>query len=338
MFDSDPTSGPASGPARPHARTTVAPIVPAASRRAIPGDARVSRWVAPDGWSLRRFDWPAPNARGRFLFQAGRGDSFEKYLETIAHLRSVGWSVTSLDWRGQGGSGRLSPDPYVGHVDDFATYDADLAGFWHQWRGEGDGGIPTAILGHSMGGLMVMRALTAGTIDPAAAILVAPMLGLRSPLGARLSGRIARYMARRAPIRAAWRQNERPGPVASRQRLLTHDADRYHDERWWHEAQPDLQLGPPSWTWLSEAFAGSAALACDPRVETIATPVLMLLADADKLVDPHAAVRIVERLRDARLVRFGPESAHEILRESDAVRDRALAALDAFLDDTVPRR
>ena len=64
----------------------------------------------------------------------------------------------------------------------------------------------------------------------------------------------------------------------------------------------------------------------------------MLLADADKLVDPHAAVRIVERLRDARLVRFGPESAHEILRESDAVRDRALAALDAFLDDTVPRR
>jgi len=164
------------------------------------------------------------------------------------------------------------------------------------------------------------------------------MLGLRSPLGARLSGRIAGYMARRSPMRAAWRQNERPGPVASRQRLLTHDAERYRDERWWHDVSPELQLGPPSWAWLSEAFAGSAALARDSRVERIAVPVLLLLADADRLVDPQAAIRVVERLPHGRILRFGADCAHEILRERDPVRDRALAALDAFLDDTVPRR
>lgn len=319
-------------------RAAAPAFFPATTRRAIPGDAVVSRWIAPDGWSLRRFDWPVANPRGRLLFQAGRGDSFEKYLESIAHLHMMGWSVTSLDWRGQGGSGRLSPDPYVGHIADFRTFDSDLAAFWRDWRAEGPESDRTAILGHSMGGLMVMRALAAGTIDPAAAVLVAPMLGLRSPLGARLSGRIAGYMARRSPMRAAWRQNERPGPVASRQLLLTHDTERYHDERWWHDVSPDLQLGPPSWAWLSEAFAGSAALAQDRRVEQIAVPVLMLLADADKLVDPHAAIRVVDRLRDAQLVRFGPDCAHEILRERDPVRNRALAALDQFLDATVPAR
>ncbi len=299
-------------------------------RRAIPDDARIGYWVAPDGWRLRRFDWPARNPRGRLLFQAGRGDIFEKYLETIAHFHAQGWSITSFDWRGQGGSGRLSADPYIGHVPHFADYDSDLAAFWREWRGEAAG--PTAILGHSMGGLMVMRALADAAIDPDAAILVAPMLGLKSPFGPTLSGRIARYIASRAPVRAAWRQNERPAAFASRQKLLTNDTARYLDERWWHERDPALRLGPPSWTWLSEAFAGTAQLAGDARVEGIAVPVLMLVADADRLVDPRAALRVADRLRDVRVLRFGPESAHEILREADPVRNRALAEMDAFLD------
>jgi lysophospholipase len=30
------------------------------------------------------------------------------------------------------------------------------------------------------------------------------------------------------------------------------------------------------------------------------------------------------------MLRFGPESAHEILREADGVRSRAIGAIDAF--------
>ena len=37
----------------------------------------------------------------------GRGDAYEKYLETFEHWRLRGWSVTAADWRGQAGSGRL---------------------------------------------------------------------------------------------------------------------------------------------------------------------------------------------------------------------------------------
>ncbi|RZM20146.1 MAG: alpha/beta hydrolase, partial [Sphingomonas sp.] len=87
----------------------------------------------------------------------------------------------------------------------------------------------------------------------------------------------------------------------------------------------------PSWAWLAQGFAGAAALASDPRVESIDTPVLMLIAEADKLVDPRAALRLAARLRNAQVVRFGSESAHEILREADGVRDRALSAIDSFL-------
>ena len=95
-------------------------------RRAIPADARIGYWTASDGWKLRRFDWPAPARRGRILFQTGRGDSVEKYLETFAHLHAQGWSVTAFDWRGQGGSGRLTTDG-TGHIDRLDNLVEDLA-------------------------------------------------------------------------------------------------------------------------------------------------------------------------------------------------------------------
>ena len=58
---------------------------------------------------------------------------------------------------------------------------------------------------------------------------------------------------------------------------------------------------------------------------------LMLIAEADRLVDPKAATAIAARI-GAQVERFGPEAAHELLREVDPVRLRALAAIDAFLD------
>src|SRR3546814_8207935 len=107
-------------------------LVPADFRRRLPDGAIVDHWTAADGWPLRRFDWPGdpPSARGSILFQGGRGDIFEKYLETFAHWHNRGWSITSFDWRGPGGSGRLSADPHIGHVADFATFIADFRDFW----------------------------------------------------------------------------------------------------------------------------------------------------------------------------------------------------------------
>ena len=58
----------------------------------------------------------------------------------------------------------------------------------------------------------------------------------------------------------------------------------------------------------------------------------MLVADADGLVDSRAAIRLAARLPNVQLERFGRESAHEILREDDAVRLRAYALIDEFLD------
>jgi lysophospholipase len=308
------------------------------NRRVVPAGAKIDSWRAADGWPLRSFAWD-DGARGSLLFLGGRGDVFEKYYEAFDHWHRAGWRIESFDWRGQGGSGRLSDDPLVGHASDFAPWIEDLAGFFADWTPRTPG--PHVIVAHSMGGHLTLRALAERRIAPDAVVLVAPMLGLRSaPFGPRLGAKIARLMTRIGrPERQAWKSNERPGvPMAKRQTLLTHDIARYEDELWWKREKPEIAVGPPSWAWVAEAYRSTLALQASGRIETVTTPMLLLAADHDRLVDPAAIKRTAARLPDAKLRIWGPESAHEILREADPVRDAALAEIDAFLDARAPAR
>ena len=305
-------------------------------RRQLPPGAAFTDWRAPDGWLIRRFDCPpaGEGRRGSILFQGGRGDMIEKYIELVAHWQAAGWAVTSFDWRGQGGSGRYAPNPRVGDIDSFASYSRDYRAFYADWAAATPG--PHVVIGHSMGGHLVLRALVEG-VKPDAAVLVAPMLGLHSPIGARGGGALAALMARLGdPQRFAWKVNEIPAAQASRQALLTHDGDRYADEIWWREHDATLDMGPPSWRWVREAFASTWALNHDPRLAGMRVPTLMLVAQADKLVRARTALAVAAALPDCTVVRFGAESAHEILREADPVRDRAIAAIDSFLDERAP--
>ena len=301
-------------------------------RRALPANAVVSMTPAADGWKLRTYEQrPAGAARGSILWLGGRGDIFEKYIETLDKWSRDGWSVTSFDWRGQGGSGRTGGNAAVGHIDDFAVWIDDLAKFYAAWSASKPG--PHIVMGHSMGGHLVLRALSDRRIAPDKVVLVAPMLGFDTAVPFRVASVAARIMARiSSELRPAWKYNEKPSPPnASRRAYLTHDNDRYDDELWWKERDPSLALGPPSWSWLAAAYKSFGRLARAGAVEHVTTPVLVLCAEADQLISPRAIHRFAARLPQARLVSFGSDTAHEILREADGPRDKAMDAIARFL-------
>jgi lysophospholipase len=308
-------------------------------RRAIPASATESSWTTADGWALRRIDWAVPDVpRGSLLFLPGRGDHYEKYLETLDELAREGWRVTAIDWRGQGGSGRLLDNRNIGHIDDFATWIADLKAFWAFWKAEVPG--PHVILAHSMGGHLLMRALAEKAVDPVAVAMSAPMLGIQTmglPYAAHHA--VARFMANLGdPKRAAWKEGEKPGsPLNVRNRILTHDDDRYGDELFWWQARPEVKLGPPSWHWVERAIASTRMLNEPSVLEAITTPVLLMATTADRLIDTKRIIRDAKRLPDSELLLFGDEAAHELLREADPVRDRCMAAIAAFFDKHAPR-
>lgn len=309
-------------------------------RRAIPPAAKESLWSLPDGHQLRRIDWPgnAADPRGSILFMPGRGDHYEKYLESLEQWHRAGWRVTAFDWRGQAGSGRLGKDEVTGHVEDFSIWVDDLAAKWTEWSSQVPG--PHVLAAHSMGGHLAMRALVEQRIDPDAVVLSAPMLGMNGPpLPLTILHGVASMMTRVGdPARQAWKWSEKPGEMpADRANLLTHDRDRYEDELWWRDHRPELTMGPASWHWVERAYASWRMLEEPGALERVKIPVLIVSTSSDRLVSHPANIRAAKRLPKGELCEFGDEAHHEILREVDAVRDRAMAAIADFLDRVAPR-
>ena len=302
-------------------------------RRTRPTGATFTTWSAPDGWPLRRMHWPQPPGaapRGKLLFANGRGDFIEKYLEAYRWWHQAGWDVTAFDWRNQGGSQReplvrcTSFDPMIG---DLAALIAD----WREKSGPDDGG-PHVAIGHSMGGHLLLRTIVDHRPVLDAAVLVAPMLLVNSaPVPPWIAPQFTDLMCltgwRDQPI---WRAPIKPAPAGSpRQQFLTGSRDRYDDELWWWEQQPEFKGRIPTWGWMRAAYRSASAAFTPAKLGAIQTPILILAAELDRLVSA-AAIRRAARLIPKATLKMYPDAAHEILREEDPVRLDALREIDAF--------
>ena len=307
-------------------------------RRSIPNDASESVWTTRDGWPIRRIDWAKPAApRGSILFVPGRGDFFEKYLESLDQWARDGFVVTATDVRGQALSGRLIAGSNLGHIDDFATWAADLAELFKAWKATTP--APHIIASHSMGGHIAMRAVGDGLIAPDALIFSAPMFAVKGPpvpdrWGITYAQSMVRIKGAEAP---AWTISEKPGAtMRARQAMLTNDDARYDDERYWRAARSGLELGPGTWGWVLAAMKSIAHIAAPGYVERVTCPTFIFATDGDQLVSTKRARELATRMPDADIFVAPKGVGHEMLREVDAVRDDVMARVARFLDRVAP--
>ena len=302
------------------------------TRRSHPPGASFTEWRAPDGWMHRRMDWPqAPRkaARGSLLFAGGRGDFIEKYLEAYGWWHERGWNVTSFDWRGQG---RSRGDIAGGNLASLDPLIDDLEALIADWRGRTP--APHVVVGHSMGGHLLLRTLVERRPALDAAVLIAPMIAVNSaPLWPSMAPYITDFMCligwRDLPVLQTPADPARAG--SRRQHILTSSADRYEDELWWWEREPGFKLGLPSWGWMRAAYRSAAAAFVPGKLAEVGLPVLLLGTERDRLVSPAAIRRTAALLPHAELHMYR-DAGHEILREADPVRLDALARIEAFLE------
>jgi lysophospholipase len=301
----------------------------------VPEDVVTGMLKTPDGRSLRfaRFA-PPPGRRGTVCLFQGRTEFIEKYFETVRDLRSRGFAVATLDWRGQGLSDRALPDPHKGHVGDFAEFDTDLETFMREVVLP-DCPPPLFALAHSMGGAILIRSAFQGRRWFDRIVLSAPMIELT---GIRLMGptKLAINLMRLAGLGAAYV----PGGDATVEQgrpflanALTSDPVRYARNGAVLEAEPALGLGSPTVAWASAAFGAMDEFAKSGYPGRIRHPLLIIAAGADGIVSTPATEEFAIRLRAGSHLVL-PGAKHELLMEQDRLRGQFWAAFDAFVPGT----
>lgn len=293
-------------------------------------------WAA-DGTNLRFARWPCPDAcRGTVTILTGRAEFIEKYFETIGELLARNFEVVIMDWRGQGLSDRPLKHRGKGHVDDFATYASDLAALEKQVL-RNFCPKPWFALGHSMAGAVLLAEARAGHSPFARIVLTAPMIdlhGLRFPRGARGLARGLVWLG----LGRAFMPGGSSKPVMTKSfesNVLTSDAARYARTAKILELAPQLAIGDPTIRWVHAAFRIMRQFRDPEYAPRTVTPILILAAGADEVVDTSATERFASRLKAGRCIIL-PHARHELLMERDSIRTQFWAAFDAFVPGSAP--
>jgi lysophospholipase len=270
---------------------------------------------APDGRSLA-YDVYEPSGaaappRAAILWVGGWSDHRTRWRAPAERLRDAGYAVYVLDQRGQGDSGGLR-----GHLSRFSQLLGDLQAFRRMVRQRSS--LPQVLLGHSFGGLVVLRYLETQPSDPVAgAVLSAPWLAMALPV-AIWKHLVAKLLADLWPT-----ARFRTGLDSA---VLSRDVSVAAE----YDADPAVHRIMTPGAWREIQWAQHVVPLDAHRIEC---PLLFLLGGADRIASVATTRALADGLRngtEAQVdVRWYPESYHELLhdRESDTVTNDVLAFL-----------
>ncbi len=296
----------------------------------MPPDPIVSAVRARDGVTLRVARWNARRARGTVTIAMGRSEFIEEYFEIIGSLLERRFDVVIMDWRGQGQSDREIAAGRRGYVSSFAAYRLDLEALESQVLAL-YARRPWFALGHSMGAAILLDQAHDGTSPFERMVLSAPMIGIRlrsKALAKRLTwlfdamGFGTRLIPRGSEDSIFTRQFEN--------NILTSDDRQFRRLALAMASLPALAVGAPTIRWLAGAFRLIDRFA-DPRypVET-QTPILIVAAGADHIIDTAVTERFASRLKAGRCITI-PHARHQLIMERDDIMRQFWAAFDAFI-------
>jgi acylglycerol lipase len=253
---------------------------------------------------------PDGAVRAVLLVAHGYGEHGGRYGNLVDRLVPRGYALYALDHRGHGRS-----DGPRGHVGRFAELVADLHALRVRVEAE-QRGRPLFLVGHSLGGLIVVRYLLAHPSGLAGAVLSSPALGLADE-PPRFLQWLARVLSRIAP-RTSFQGNVKPEYLSRDQAV----GRAYASDPLVHRRATARFFVEFKWAMRNAA----------ERAPEIRVPILVLQAGDDRLVDPRAtedfAVRIASESKD---VRVYPGLFHEIFNETE--KDRVLDDLERWLED-----
>lgn len=263
---------------------------------------------------FRPVNLQGPRAHKALVVLHGQGEHSGRYIHWPHFLRDTVGSIYAIDHRGHGQSTGIR-----GHIDHFDVYASDAcdairryASYLRQQYGRAE----VHLAAHSMGGLIALRALLNDPGLPVESVtLSAPMveLGFKVPKAKVMAGRMMLSLLPFLPL---------PGePLAD---LVSRDPEVVK-----HYKGDSLNHGL-----ASSGFYFSYLEAKDDmlqRAGELKKPLLLLLPDSDRVINPKATERFFKKIgsKDKKLIHF-PSGFHEVFNEPE--KEQAFSELRSWID------
>lgn len=283
---------------------------------------------------LRVAFWNLSSSKGTIFLQSGRTEFIEKYYEVISEFIDRGYAVAMMDWRGQGLSSRVSKNIRIGHIDNFKTFDDDFIKIVEECF-KTRCPSPFIGFGHSMGGCLLASYFISEKNLLEKCILCAPMVSVRANA---MSRRIVKLLGLLDNIgygsfpmqKPSWDSEDGWIEEPFEDNALTTDRERFERSFKFLKKCPELGVKGITVGWLKHALNRTNQFKKIQWNIAIKRPLLLLDATEDKLVNSHLNK---ELLGQSDLVEIKSlKSQHEIMMETDEIRDEAWKSIDNFLN------
>lgn len=247
-----------------------------------------------DGKDLYYEYFLAENSRGAVVILHGLSEFTKKYHEFAYYLLNQGYDVFLYDQRCHGRSCRLTENPDVIHVGRFTHYVRDLDRFVRDVvRPITD--KPLYLYAHSMGGAVAALYLAEHPQAFRKAVLSAPMIepltGDIPPVVARVG--LGAYLIFANKKKRFWRTNDFD-PNYKFERSDDKSLARFTRHMELRRGERSYQTTPLSMQWIHQSVMLRPKLVSKRFGRRIQTPVLMLSAELDKVVNIQAQEAFAE--------------------------------------------
>ena len=273
------------------------------------------RIVAADGLKLPTRAWLPDDdaARAAVVLVHGLGEHVGRYDELATRMVRAGYAVHGYDQRGHGYA--QGPRAQVRRFEDLIGDLAQFVATVRAWHPE----APLVLFGHSMGGVVAVRALQTDAVRADLLVLSSP--ALRD--GNDVPGWVRALVARLAE----------PFPSLPTVRLDTSALSRDPAEVEAYRLDPAVFHGPVK-ARLGTQMTKHGALALEHAAQ-LRVPVLIVHGKADRLAQPGASGELHRALHggDATLELYD-DGPHELFH--DPLRDQVTADVLAWLDAKLP--
>jgi lysophospholipase len=290
-------------------QTQVAPYFESGIPGTLPGKGQVDL-------AYRVFE--VENEKGVIVLLPGRGEPNHKYAEFIYDLRTLGFSIYILDHRGQGESGFVQ-GVKIHYVQKFSDYVEDLDTFIRAVV-KVKPHPKLFLIGHSMGGAIgtLYAAEYPGIFD--GLILSAPMFDMNTkPYSKTIARYLGQFMC--AVGFGKWSAARDMNQVTSseaRNEMSVQIADKYSKAEW----------RKISYRWILASL--DALEAIQEKCQKLTLPTLLLQAEKDIHIPAEGQNRFSSKVSHCKKVVMR-NSFHEILMETDSIRNLALDKIREFL-------